>query len=141
MTIQEKKNYLKQYKKLIQKINVLEKELHDINLSSLPGGIDYSKDKIQTTPTNDQMINYVIKLEDLENSILSLRMEAINVCNNILETISTLEDETYQAILHRRYILFESWEQISFEMNYSTQRLYELHGEALADMNIRENQS
>lgn len=139
MTIQEKKNYLKQYKKLIQKINVLEKELHDINLSALPGGIDYSKDKIQTTPTSDQMINYVIKLEDLENSILSLRMEAINVCNNILETISTLEDETYQTILHRRYILFEAWEQIADSMGYSIQWVYLTHGEALAELTIKKD--
>lgn len=107
----------------------------------MPGGIDYSKDKIQTTPTNDQMINYMIRLEDLEKTIHKLKLEAITTCENILNTISSLDDEIYQTILHRRYILFETWEQISFEMNYSTQRLYELHGEALADLNIRENQS
>lgn len=35
------------------------------------GSIDYSKDRVQTTPTNDGMINIVVRKEDLQEKINS----------------------------------------------------------------------
>lgn len=134
MTIQEKKSYLKQYKRAVQKIKILEKELENLRYSAMPGGIDYSKDKIQTTPTNDQMINYVIKVEDLAKSIMDLRIKAVELSINIIDYIASLDNDTYQTILHRRYILLESWEEIASEMDYSVQWVYLTHGEALAEL-------
>ena len=137
MTIEEKKNYLKRYKRARHKIDVLQTEIDNLLLMALPGGIDYSKDKIQTSPSNDQMINYVIKVEELTEQINKLKEESLDVCQNIIETITSIKNDTYQTVLHRRYILMQSWEEISVGMHYSTQRLYELHCEALAEMNIQ----
>lgn len=121
---------------MIQKIKVVENEIDNIRYSALPGGIDYSKDRIQTTPTNDQMINYVGKLEELENTMLSTRAEAVEVCKDIIETISTIDNDIYQTVLHRRYILLQAWEDIADDMGYSLQWVYLTHCEALAEIQI-----
>lgn len=144
MTIEEKKNYLKRYKHAVAKIKALDEELQNINLDALPSGIDYSRDKVQTTPSADQMVNYAIRVEEILNKIHSERVRAVQACTEILYAIDSVENDTYQAILHRRYVLLQAWEEISAAMHYSTQHLYELHGEALAEFNlqnIRENQS
>lgn len=140
MTIEEKKNYLKRYKRAVAKIKALDEELHNLDLDALPGGIDYSKDKIQTTPTNDQMVNHMIRLEELITSINTTKIKAVEVCSEILYAIDTVDNDTYQTILHRRYILLQTWEEIGVAMSYSTQRLYELHCEALAELTIPKEQ-
>lgn len=144
MSIEEKKKFLKQYKKLIYKIKTLDDELECLRMDELPGGIDYSKDKVQTSPTNDSMINHVIRIDDITRDIERCREDAKKRCKEIIKAIDTLDDDMHQVVMHRRYILLESWETISYNIHYSTQRLYEIHGEALAEIkieNIRENQS
>lgn len=138
MTIEEKKNYLKQYKRAIQKIAVLQTEIDNLLLMALPGGIDYSRDKIQTSPTNDQMLNYVIKAEDLNRKLNNLKTESIDICNKIINTIESLDNVTYQTLLHRRYILLQTWEDIAESMSYSVQWVYLTHCEALADLIIKD---
>lgn len=137
MTIEEKKQYLKRYKRAYQKIKVLEEEIVNIRLEALPSGIDYSKDKIQTTPTNDQMMNYAAKLEELEAKLHKIRCKSIDICNEILDTISTINNDTYQTLLHRRYILLQEWEDIALSMGYSIQWVYLTHCEALAELDIK----
>lgn len=141
MTVQEKKEYLKQYKRAIAKIKALEEELNDLRLNTLPGGIDYSKDKVQTTATSDQMINYMIHVEDISKKININKQLAVMKCNAILEAIDSVDNDLYQTILHRRYILIQPWEEIAEDLHYSMQRLYELHGEALAEVHIIKEQS
>lgn len=136
MNIQDKKNYLKQYKRAKAKLLVLERELDDLRINQLPSGIDYSKDKIQTSSSNDQMVNYVARLEELEINILKLKSEAINTCTEILNTISSLDNDMYQTVLHRKYILLQTWEDIAEDMGYSIQWVYLTHGEALGEINI-----
>lgn len=120
----------------MQKISVLEEEIQNVRLNALPGGIDYSKDKIQTTPTNNQMVNFAIEIDDLETLIRKIKQESIEICKDIIKTISTLDNDTYQTILHRRYILLQPWEDIANEMGYSLQWVYLTHCEALAELKI-----
>ena len=50
--------------------------------------------------------------------------------------ISRLEDSRQKRLLTLRYLEGLSWQQISREMNYSLDRLYELHGYALKMIRI-----
>lgn len=136
MTIEQKRKYLKQYKKSVYKIKALKKELAILEADDLMSGIDYSKDKIQTSPANDAMVNHIIKKDDIRNLILDEQSKAEEICLNIITAISTVGDDMQQCILHRRYILFETWESIAAEINYSIQWVYLTHAEALADMQL-----
>ena len=138
MTIIEKKEYLKRYKRAKQRIEAITTELENIRLETLPGGIDYSRDKIQSSPNNSQMDDYVIKVEALVAKLNKLKSDSIDICTEILNVISSIDDDTYQAVLHRRYILLQSWEEISGSMHYSMQWVLLKHGEALAELQILE---
>lgn len=138
MTIIEKKEYLKRYKRAKQRIEAITTELENIRLEALPGGIDYSRDKIQFSPSNSQMDDYVIKVETLINKLNKLKSDSVDICTEILNVISSIDDDTYQAVLHRRYILLQSWEEISESMHYSMQWVLLKHGEALAELQILE---
>jgi len=137
MTIQEKKDYLKQYKRAIMKIAALEESLVDVRLNQLPCGFDYAKDKVQTSPSNDAMDNYVIRMDELLTKLHNTKVQAVNTCTEILGVISTIDNDKYQTVLHRRYILLQSWEEIAASMNYSVQWVYLTHGEALAELDIK----
>lgn len=139
MTIDEKKQFMKGYKKAVAKIKALDEELYNIQLNALPSGIDYSRDKVQTTPTSDQMVNYAISVERMEELLQKTRQQAVETCTEILHVIDTTDNDIYQTILHRRYILLQTWEEIAYSMNYSTQRIYELHVDALADIIINKD--
>lgn len=138
MTIIEKKEYLKRYKRAKQRIEAITTELENIRLEALPGGIDYSRDKIQFSPSNSQMDDYVIKVETLINKLNKLKSDSVDICTEILNVISSIDDDTYQAVLHRRYILLQSWEEISESMHYSMQWVLIKHDEALAELQILE---
>lgn len=138
MTIIEKKEYLKRYKRAKQRIEAITTELENIRLEALPGGIDYSRDKIQLSPSNSQMDDYVIKVETLITKLNKLKSDSVDICTEILNVISSIDDDTYQAVLHRRYILLQSWEEISESMHYSMQWVLLKHGEALAELQILE---
>ena len=101
MTIIEKKEYLKRYKRAKQRIEAITTELESIRLEALPGGIDYSRDKIQFSPSNSQMDDYVIKLETLINKLNKLKSDSVDICTEILNVISYIDDVTYLAVLHR----------------------------------------
>jgi len=50
------------------------------------------------------------------------------------ELISKEEDGVRQAVLRRRYIMYEEWGDIAKKMNYAESSIYKIHGEALVDL-------
>lgn len=136
MTIKEKKRYLKQYKQAVDKVNNLSQKIKDIELDSLPNGVSYDKINVQTSPTNDQMINQYIRKEDLITALTDAKTQSYKLCTNILKALDTLENDLYYNVLFKRYILLEDWDKIAYDLNYSEPYIYEIQGEALSEIII-----
>ena len=92
-------------------------------------GIDYSKDRVQTSPTNS-IEELVIKIVDFEEEItrdidklVDMKREACNSINRV--------DGIYGTILEMRYLECMRWEEIAYRLGYSIQHVYRLHGQAL----------
>lgn len=136
MTIKEKKRYLKQYKQAVDKVNNLKIKILEIELDSGPDGVSYDKINVQTSPTNDQMINQYIRKEDLLNALSEVQTQSYTLCKNILEALDTLESDLYYNVLFKRYILLEDWDKIAYDLNYSEPYIFELQGEALSEIQI-----
>lgn len=79
--------------------------------------------------------NIIIKANDLKAQINSdiYVLENLRIC--ILSIIKKVPDFRYQTILELRYIRFFKWDKIAEEMNYSVKRVYQLHEEALTEVN------
>lgn len=132
------KQYLKQAYRLNELIQCYQQELEDLRLlaSSVPG-IDYSKDRVQTSPSGDAgFTNIVMKIIELENAInadtekmLSLKLEIRNVISNV-------QDNEERLILHKRYLNFETWEQICDSLDLSLRTVQRIHANALTNVKV-----
>ena len=89
-------------------------------------------DRVQTSPTGDPpWMGYLIKWEALTLEIGREWDELIEKKRTIMEQICTLEDSRYIDILVKRYIEYKRFGRIAREMDYSTDRIIHLHGDAL----------
>lgn len=98
---------------------------------SLVTGIDYSKDRIQSSPESGN--KQIEELVDFENMILDKIKAETDLRHKIIEQIQMLSNPTYVEILSRRYIECSSFEQIACRMGYAYNYVCTLHGEALKE--------
>ena len=98
---------------------------------SLVTGIDYSKDRIQSSPESGN--KQIEELVDFENMVLDKIKAETDLRHRIIEQIQTLTSPTYVEILSRRYVDCNSFEKIAYDMGYAYNYVCTLHGEALKE--------
>ena len=59
--------------------------------------------------------------------------------SKIVEVIKAVEDTEYQILLEKRYLCFQTWEQIAVDMGYNVRHLYRIHEEALEKVRVPES--
>jgi hypothetical protein len=131
------KDYLAQIKSikiglkyLLRQAQSMQDTLTDISqhLSDTPG-----------SPTRNihRMEQMIAAKVDLEAKI---EAETIKLAG-ITGTINTVSNPLYAAILTARYVTGLDWRQISEELNLSRSRVFGLHREALADVELLINRT
>ena len=133
MTVYETKDYLCEIKIKRQYLQRLKDRRANLHLEVSFGGIDYSADRIMTTPEN-KLEKAVIKLEErmeaLDNKIARVSIEI----DDRIESIERLTNDTHRSLLYKRYVEYKSLEQISVEMGYVYNYTCNLHGDALKEL-------
>lgn len=134
------KQYLKQAYRLNELIQTNQKELDELNeLSASLPGIDYSKDRVQTSVSSDagytKIVDKIIELEkaiksDIEK-LLSLKLEIRTVINEVA-------DNEEKLLLKHRYLNFMSWDDICYEMHISERTVHRIHASALRNVVVPE---
>ena len=95
------KDYLKQVELLDEKIDQRNKQIDDLRQMAVAGkGIDYSKDKIQTSVSGDAISEIVIKYIELENDLNKQIDEFVDLKNKIINEIQSLKDINYVKLLY-----------------------------------------
>lgn len=124
------KEYLQQVKladiKMLQRVNQLKEVRQSISYIS---GIDYSKDRVQSSPHAGN--TQIEKLVDLEAEVNKLIDETVAAKHKIITEIQMLDNADYVQLLYKRYIEYKPFETIASEMFLSYYRTCHLHGEAL----------
>ena len=139
MTIEEKKRYLKRYVWLQKQAEAIEEEIETLKQAQASASAPVtSGDHIQGGKLKDPMIDYIIKLLDMEHDLLKLKEERIDLCRDITQAIRDVDDERYRLILFYRYINGKDWDSICVLTGYEASRMFELHGEALSALEIKE---
>ena len=138
--MQKTKRYLKQAYRLNELIQCDQQELAELRvLSRSLSGTDYTKDRVQTSPSTDagytKIIHKMMVLEDTINTeienMLSLKLE-------IRTVINAVQDNEQKLLLKYRYLNFLSWEEICDEMNVSMRTAHRIHVEALSNIIVPE---
>lgn len=79
----------------------------------------------------DRLADAVARIVDLKAEINRDIDRLVDKKRDIAAKLGKLTDRRYYAVLFRRYILFETFEQIACEMNCSWRNACYLHGQAL----------
>ena len=129
------KEYLQQLQRLDTMINQKIKELGDLRLMSQSvGGIDYSKERVQSSPSGDApFVKPICRIIDLEAEINAEIDRFVDEKHKIINQIQGLKNSDYISLLFKRYVEFKSLERICVEMNFSYDYIKHLHGYALKD--------
>lgn len=75
--------------------------------------------------------NTVIKIADLENSIREDIEKLVSAIAEVRQLIACIDDPLLRAVLYRRYLCYQKWEQTAADLNYSWRRVHQLHNKAL----------
>jgi len=125
------KEYLNQIRCLDEKLKHRKQQIEEIRTKCIHvSGIDYSKDKVQTSGGNGQerlLAKYLDLVKELEADLLAFRVKQ----TNLIREIEELPNEKYMRLLYARYVQYKSLEQIAVEMHYSFIYVRRMHGEAL----------
>lgn len=73
----------------------------------------------------------IAKIVDLQAEINKDIDELVDLKKDISKLIKAVPDTELQTILEKRYLCFDSWEQISVDLNYEIRYVYKLHSKAL----------
>ena len=114
------RNYLRQIHRLETRISMRQRQIKDLRRSmAYLHSVDYSADRVQTSPSGSGFTGDVLRLADMELDI----ERKIKACEELRETIisqiESMDDQRYVDILSRVYIHRMDLMDIAAEMKYA----------------------
>jgi len=133
MTVKE---YLGQAYRLDQRINSKLEQVASLNdlankVTTTLTGMPKNPNRATST-----MADAVTKIIDLQAEINRDIDCLVDLKREIVAVIKTVDNPEYQTLLEKRYLCFETWEQIAVDMDYSIQHIYRLRDKALSKISI-----
>ena len=134
-----KKQCLRQGYKIRQEIKIQRDILNELenNLDNVKS-FDYSKDKLQGGPVQDDtvMIEKINRIIEVQEIIREKETELKRLQANLYLEINRLTNTNEKILLQARYILNETWEQIAERLGYSVRQIHRVHSSALENFKI-----
>lgn len=124
------KEYLLQAKSLKIRIGTMHEQLEYLRSAALYDPPQYSNMPRSSTRNIHKNEDAIIRVMDKEEQIKATQAKL----GEVVATIDRIENPVHQAILVKRYISEKLWSEISAEIYISVTRLYELHRDALAEV-------
>ena len=130
------KEYLGQAYRLDQRINSKLMQLDSLRSLSRKVTAAFEGEKTSRSRNVTSLEDTIIRMMETEDE-LNKQIDALNdIKNNITQHIGALENIDYQLLLEKRYLCFQSWDQIAAESSCSLRWIHILHARALAALEI-----
>ena len=130
------KEYLNQAYRLDQRIN---SKLEQVTaLSSLATKVTATltgMPKSSNRPTS-LMSDTINKIFDLQSEINKDIDQLVDLKREIVGAIRLVTSTESQTLLEKRYLCFETWEQIAVDMSYSIQHIYRIRDRAIDELTL-----
>ena len=135
MTNQEKKAWLRRYRDLSMEIEYLRAELAMWHSKAL--NISFTvRDNVIPGSERNPIQDVIENIMGLENEIAQKIEELFLLRNEISRAIQNIKDPRLRNLLHYRYILCLTWEEIAKKLSISLRWVYRKHGQALKEILI-----
>lgn len=82
------------------------------------------------------MADAVAKIVDLQAEINRDIDHLVDLKREMVSVIKAVENIEQQILLEKRYLCYQTWEQIAVDMGYSVRQLYRLHDESLENVAV-----
>lgn len=125
------RNWLEHMRDLKHDIAKLQDEVDVARSLALPQGVDYSRTKVTTSPTDDQIPNAVIRLHGLVSDYICELDAYMGELMDARERVNMLEDSRHRAVLTLYYLSGHTWATVAEKLHYSEVHCKELRTEAL----------
>lgn len=126
------RQYLEQLQMIDIQINQDIERLSEMKQSALStGAIDYSRERVQTSPVGDKIGTDVTRYVTLNNEINEEIDRFVDSKEQIIKEIRGLRDKNYVQVLYKVYVQFKSIKVTASEMNMSYPHVRKIHTEAL----------
>ncbi len=125
------KAFLQQVELFDNYINNKLEELDRLKALTLKITTSLKQDVVSSSGSQDKLGDAVAKIVDLEaeiNEAVDTFIEKKRAVSGIIEKVNNPDQAN---VLSKRYLLYERWEQIAMEMNFTYRHTTRIHGEAL----------
>ena len=126
---EQKKNYLRGYRRLIRRINRIESDLEEIR--SMKCYPSVNSDGMPHASNNIDLSDYVATVDSKERALIEEERLRVKEYETISNQIELLQSDKEKDVLHYRYIKGLDWWEIAEKMNYSERWIHKIHGNAL----------
>ena len=137
----EAKEYFLEIRNMEYKVQILSAEIkHQRELLSSSGAMDYSVDKIQNG-SSEKYPAYVRTLERIDKKMREkeeLLAEYTSIREEALSKLELLSDDKDKLVLHQKFFLFRTFEQIERETHISFGNVRYHYAKGLKEFEQRE---
>lgn len=133
---EEKKDYLKSYKKSRNRLNALELQLQQIKVDMVHVRASQGDGMPRAKGETTDLSRYMEQMADLEEWIDDKRSELMDKQIKITAAINTLDDEDECTIMTEKYLNGKTWEQVAEDNGYSWRTVHRIHGRALKKIKL-----
>ena len=138
ITIQEeneqKKEYLKSYRRAIKREQDILDEIQRLRLDKMfPSVVN---DGMPHGSSHSDLSDYAAILDEQIDLLKEERLEKVRCYQKIERQISQMENEDEQEVLRLRYILGMNWEEVAVKMGYSWKQTHRIHSSALKNFKM-----
>lgn len=129
------KEYLQRIRSERLEIVQLQESIEELAYSLLPSGIRYDAIKVQTSP-DDAMSRVAAQIDKYERKIREHLAQLLDRQNTAYTYIAMLERSEHRQILTLYYLSGDriTWHQVAEKMAFSEQRIYQLHNDAVDEL-------
>lgn len=131
MNVIEADAYLGGIREIQRKIDSIQQCMDEVEIPGLKAQA-YDAEKVQAS-SGDPMLNYVVRREKYYRKLAGAMAELVAAKEDAVARILRLDNGRYAELLTRKYVLFQRWEQICFEMHISLRHIYRVRSSALLD--------
>mgnify|MGYP002546476161 CR=1 FL=1 len=128
------RQYLGQLEVIDTKVQQKLEELETLMIGACGiNGIDYSKDRVQTSSAGDTVGNAVTRYVSLNEEINAEIDEFADIKHKVIKEIQSLNNSNYIKVLFKVYVQYKSLKATADDMGISYQHVRNIHKKALEE--------
>nr|DAM27049.1 MAG TPA: Protein of unknown function (DUF1492) [Caudoviricetes sp.] len=133
---EEKKDYLKSYKKTRNRLNSLELQRKQIKIDMLHVRASQGDGMPRGNGEINDLSRYIEQIADLEEQIDDMRMELLDKQIKITSAINALNDDDECTVMTEKYLNGKTWEQVAEDNGFAWMTMHRIHGKALKKIKL-----